>query len=1284
MKVMDVPDKARLIADRVSGNADAADIVKGFLERRRMVYNPPEEVRPDVTVPERYYPQPDYGDYEYPESTGMIQAMPIQRDMQISVPPTGVLADEVTVPVSDLFSDEAIARRALKQRYAESGFNDKAVSKAGAQGAWQIMPITLKDYLGRGRGKAGDLNDPEYNRKVRDWVMGIIPRDLQEFWSEEDSDRAKLAKLYAAYNWGAGNLRSFLRKKQKAGVDISNPDNWVDDLNPETRRYVKYLAFDEDIPDSIYTNSAFEESARKNGYMAEGGRLFEMGGPSGPINPNILRQTVKQTLLRIIPQKVLVGAADLADNIAGIPSLSQIKEIPERGDFYVNALDNGESKYYEDGYIENPGLTFLLDRGRQSEMLQKMGYHPVNDGYYGSVTSATRKLNALKGDVIPIFQRGDDEVDFSEVEPVADKDGNYFFERTSYLGDIFGENELNHASYHPVSFYRHKGTGDIYVRGYDLNDYGKHDKNIWRNLPEAIGNSLFNQGYSYDKTGQTYGDEQYLAEIYDYIGNPFVQRTALVKAPEELVKKYFGDNYASGGKIRIKPENRGKFTALLKRTGKSASWFKEHGTPAQKKMAVFALNAKKWKHEDGGLLHQYDEGGFSYRPESMLYSFPEQQQVAPVPYSVDGYKEQQFYDDPANKINYLVQPGDTAWEIATSNSMPVRTLLRYNPEIGNGNLIRPGQRLSLGYKEYVPDIPNQKVETDDNMYYSVQSGDYLGKIAKDNGMSLQNLLKLNPQFKGREDSIAIGEKVNLGKPKQEEQHFDTLRERREWESGLDNLGAIQNYKHQKNYAVVDKDAQTMTIYSPDNKILKRVHVNTGKSNNDYNTRTYEDEKGHILSGQGNMSTPAGITEIVGVGRAYGHTNFVRARIGNDGRVRKVYDDKGNLVDDTIASSMHYEGRTLGPNESNGCIRLNGKDADSLKGFLDVGSRVYTLPQMRDENGNLTSRFSLEDGKLSFYSDDPVGETDNDALAPVPVYQDGKIKRNNKGEIVYRDFASEDDFNQTVDMTAGPLHSVYEIGDEPMSEYERNRAIFSTTLAGGKQSLMKELIDNGIGINSDTYNRLAELAMAIANQESQFGTSTMFLAKSSFPNVVKKAKNENEALSTGITQMKYEGYNDEVKKIMKKMGIDTSSDTKSQWNVENSARATMALLAYFYKEQLTPYHRKKLKENGMSEEEALAMMFNGKSVKYLEELTKDPDWRSRMKTVPILPGGYLKNLLNKEVLVTDYANKAMNYMHENESFHLKNGGLIEKINAMYAGNPSAICSVIASVRARQKK
>ena len=276
MKVIDTPtrERAKKIAERVSGNADSADIVKAFLERRRamadqMIYTPEEQTVSDAVVPMRHYPEPDLGDWEYPSSTGMMASRPIGMEYDLSLP-----VDVQEQPEIDYFSPEMMERRAVKQRWAESGFRDRAVSKAGAQGAWQIMPITYKDYLGRGKGKAGDLNDPAYNRKVRDWVMGIIPRDLGEFYSESDAPLTRLAKLYGAYNWGAGNMRKYLRKQRDAGVDINNGVDWVDGLNPETRRYIKYLAFDEDIPDSTaYTNSAFEKAAMERGYLANGGKI---------------------------------------------------------------------------------------------------------------------------------------------------------------------------------------------------------------------------------------------------------------------------------------------------------------------------------------------------------------------------------------------------------------------------------------------------------------------------------------------------------------------------------------------------------------------------------------------------------------------------------------------------------------------------------------------------------------------------------------------------------------------------------------------------------------------------------------------------------------------------------------------------------------------------------------------------------------------------------------------------------------------------------------------------
>ena len=86
-----------------------------------------------------------------------------------------------------------------------------------------------------------------------------------------------------------------------------------------------------------------------------------------------------------------------------------------------------------------------------------------------------------------------------------------------------------------------------------------------------------------------------------------------LNSPQRQMEQYFADalgisdimpempslfpRFADGkSPIHIKEKNRGKFTALKKRTGHSASWFKAHGTPAQKKMATFALNAKKWRH----------------------------------------------------------------------------------------------------------------------------------------------------------------------------------------------------------------------------------------------------------------------------------------------------------------------------------------------------------------------------------------------------------------------------------------------------------------------------------------------------------------------------------------------------------------------------------------------------------------------------------------------------------------------------------------------------------------
>jgi len=66
--------------------------------------------------------------------------------------------------------------------------------------------------------------------------------------------------------------------------------------------------------------------------------------------------------------------------------------------------------------------------------------------------------------------------------------------------------------------------------------------------------------------------------------------------------------FGSGGGIHINPKNKGKFNALKKRTGKTTEQLTHSKNPLTRKRAIFAQNARKWKHEDGGMI-EMAEGG---------------------------------------------------------------------------------------------------------------------------------------------------------------------------------------------------------------------------------------------------------------------------------------------------------------------------------------------------------------------------------------------------------------------------------------------------------------------------------------------------------------------------------------------------------------------------------------------------------------------------------------------------------------------------------------------------
>lgn len=72
----------------------------------------------------------------------------------------------------------------------------------------------------------------------------------------------------------------------------------------------------------------------------------------------------------------------------------------------------------------------------------------------------------------------------------------------------------------------------------------------------------------------------------------------------------FLNQYSDGGSIHINPENKGKFNATKKRTGKTTEELTHSKNPLTRKRAIFAQNAAKWHHAFGGELNT-NGGDFS-------------------------------------------------------------------------------------------------------------------------------------------------------------------------------------------------------------------------------------------------------------------------------------------------------------------------------------------------------------------------------------------------------------------------------------------------------------------------------------------------------------------------------------------------------------------------------------------------------------------------------------------------------------------------------------------------
>lgn len=142
-----------------------------------------------------------------------------------------------------------------RQQYAETRFKKGRVSSAGARGAYQFMPAT---WAGLNKKYGTNLNIENYNdnKQMRDLYMDdLMHNDLIRFADEP----SRIALAYAAYNMGIGNLKKFIEKEQAKGIDVYTTWDWIDDLNPETKKYVNFIVRGIDGNGDL-TNVAFNKA----------------------------------------------------------------------------------------------------------------------------------------------------------------------------------------------------------------------------------------------------------------------------------------------------------------------------------------------------------------------------------------------------------------------------------------------------------------------------------------------------------------------------------------------------------------------------------------------------------------------------------------------------------------------------------------------------------------------------------------------------------------------------------------------------------------------------------------------------------------------------------------------------------------------------------------------------------------------------------------------------------------------------------------------------------------
>lgn len=216
---------------------------------------------------------------------------------------------------------------ALRVEWAESKGNPNAVSNKGAVGLNQITKVVYNDYIAE-TGDVGDLRDPSYNRRIRDWHLNKLNRS-RTIHNNNPSEEVRLAKQYGAYNYGQGKLGKALEKAKNEGVDIYNTLDWVDTkyIPKETVDYINFVVRGLDSTDK---GSHRTEDQFYDYYVNNKTNKYDDGGP---IDNDLYYSNIDPVEVTTAKRKV------------NIPEDPLSKEGRKQAQFYLNRIKSGDMTF---------------------------------------------------------------------------------------------------------------------------------------------------------------------------------------------------------------------------------------------------------------------------------------------------------------------------------------------------------------------------------------------------------------------------------------------------------------------------------------------------------------------------------------------------------------------------------------------------------------------------------------------------------------------------------------------------------------------------------------------------------------------------------------------------------------------------------------------------------------------------------------------------------------------------------------------------------------------------